>query len=76
MFNLLSGYHLIDFVGHTDCISSVAFTPEGKNVITASIDGTVKVFDTLNGKLVQDLKGHHGPIFSMAINYNTKKIEE
>jgi len=52
MFNLLSGYHLIDFVGHTDCISSVAFTPEGKNVITASIDGTVKVFDTLNGKLV------------------------
>jgi len=33
-------------VGHTDEVRSAAFSPDGKRVVTASLDGTAKVWDT------------------------------
>lgn len=73
LFNALSGNHVIDYIGHTNFVTSVAFKPGGQSIVTASIDGSVKVFEKFNGMLIYDLNGHHGPIYSMGISLRGDK---
>jgi WD40 repeat protein len=44
------------FIGHTDRVYSVAYSPDGKLIASASLDGTVKVWETRSGadKPIQD----------------------
>lgn len=35
--------------GHTSTVTSVAFSPDGKQVLTGSVDGTVRLWDVLTG---------------------------
>jgi WD40 repeat protein len=39
-------------------VSSVAYSPDGKRIVTASTDGTAKVWDAENGHLLLTLYGH------------------
>ena len=41
---------LADIAGHTDRVWSVAYRPDGKQLATLSFDGTVKIWDAVNGK--------------------------
>jgi WD40 repeat protein len=36
---------IVQLVGHTDGVDSVAFFPDGKQIISASYDGTIRVWD-------------------------------
>ena len=44
--------------GHTDAINFLQFSHDGTKIVTASDDGTAKVWDASNGKLLADLKSH------------------
>jgi hypothetical protein len=43
--------------GHQQSVNSVSFSPDGKRIITASLDNTAKVWD-ISGKLIATLTGH------------------
>ncbi|MBI3137719.1 MAG: caspase family protein [Sphingobacteriales bacterium] len=45
-------------VGHNGGINSVAFSPDNKYILTASQDGTAKLWDSRSGYLLQDFRGH------------------
>lgn len=55
-------------LGHTRPIYSVAFTPDGSRLATASGDGTVKLWDSNTGEELLTLLGHAGRVFSLAIS--------
>src|SRR5262249_34308480 len=44
--------------GHTKDLTSVAFSPEGRRLVTSSLDNTIKVWDTATGRELLTLQGH------------------
>jgi WD40 repeat protein len=44
--------------GHRNVVNSVAFSPDGKQLASASHDGTVRLWDAATGAALQTLKGH------------------
>ncbi|MCW5516167.1 eIF2A-related protein [Muriicola sp. Z0-33] len=57
----------------TNFIQSVAFSPDGQNILTGSLENDAHLWD-LNGKLIQIFKGHTGPISSVAFSSQGDKI--
>ena len=53
--------------GDTAYIYSVAFSPDGTKIVSASEDGTAKVWD-LSGKELAQFTGHTGTVSSVAFS--------
>ncbi|HSE16778.1 MAG TPA: WD40 repeat domain-containing protein [Pyrinomonadaceae bacterium] len=60
--------------GHTGDINSVAFSPDGRSVVTASADGTARVWDAATGKSLGELRGHSGSVNSASFSPDGKFI--
>ncbi|KAG8701600.1 hypothetical protein FRC09_005248 [Ceratobasidium sp. 395] len=53
--------------GHTDYVTSVAYSPEGAYIASSSWDNTIRIWDASSGKPVgQPLAGHTGGVLSVA----------
>lgn len=53
-------------VGHTGAVRSVAWSPDGTLVASASADRTVRLWDASTGQAVRTLAGHTDAVFSVA----------
>jgi WD40 repeat protein len=53
--------------GHTNTIQDVAFGPAGQ-VVTASWDGTARIWDLASRRVLATLRGHSGPILGVAVS--------
>ena len=54
----LAASHLLALKGHTAPVFSVSFSPDGTRLASASMDGTVKVWDAATGQETLTLQGH------------------
>jgi WD40 repeat protein len=53
---------------HGQAVTELALTPNGSHLLTASIDGTVKLFNVANGTMERTFKGHAGAVRSVAVS--------
>ena len=45
----------------------MAFSPDGQRLASASIDQTVRIWDSATGKELSALKGHAGPVYERGV---------
>ncbi|KAH9944909.1 WD40-repeat-containing domain protein [Amylocystis lapponica] len=61
--------------GHTSGITSVAFSPDGKQIVSGSRDQTIRIWNAATGEsIMQPLQGHTSGITSVAFSPDGKQI--
>ncbi|PVH69239.1 hypothetical protein DL98DRAFT_661794 [Cadophora sp. DSE1049] len=61
--------------GHTSVVTSVAFSPDGKQIVSGSDDQTVRRWDAATGQqLLPALEGHTNVVTSVAFSPDGKQI--
>ena len=60
--------------GHTSWVRSIAFSPDGKTLASASSDSTIKLWDVATGKEQATLEGHTNVVHSVAYSPDGKTL--
>ena len=60
--------------GHTGSVVSAAFSPDGTRVVTASDDGTARIWDAASGEELTPLRGHSGWVVSAAFSPDGTRV--
>lgn len=60
--------------GHSDSVTSVAFSRDGTRIASGSDDATVKLWDAIIGTLQDTLKGHSSSVYSIAFSQDSTRI--
>jgi WD40 repeat protein len=61
--------------GHDHGITSIAFSPDGKQIASGSEDKTIQLWNVETGAQIgQPMEGHHGPISSITFSPDGKQI--
>jgi WD40 repeat protein len=59
---------------HGSGVTSVAFSPDGKRIVSTSLDKTLKVWDAETGKEIRTLDEQTDGVWSVAYSPNGKRI--
>jgi WD40 repeat protein len=74
LWDLGSGNDLMTLTGHTGGVRSVAFSPDGKRLVSGSHDGTVKSWDVATGHEALTLRGHTKAVGCVTFSPNGKRL--
>jgi serine/threonine protein kinase/WD40 repeat protein len=62
------------YTGHTDAVISVAWSPDGAHIASASADKTVQVYDAATGSHVLTYTGHTGEVTGTGWSPDSSRI--
>jgi WD40 repeat protein len=68
LWDAATGRALQTLEGHSSVVYSVAFSPDGKQVVSSSYDNTVRLWDAATGRALQTLEGHSSGVSSVAFS--------
>jgi WD40 repeat protein len=74
LWEVASGRELQKLQGHSDSVSSIAFSSDGKRLVSGSFDHSIKVWDLSNGTELSTLKGHASLVACVAFSPDNKIV--
>ncbi len=69
-----SSAYIRTLTGHTGSVNACKFSPDGKKIVSASNDKTLKIWDVETGKEITTLRGHTSSVEDCAFSPDGKKI--
>jgi hypothetical protein len=63
-----------DLVGHANWVNACAVTPDGRRVVSASGDHTLKVWDLASGRVEATLEGHAHVVRACAVTPDGRRV--
>lgn len=60
--------------GHKEMVNSISYSPDGKWMVSGSLDKTVRLWDANSGKHERTLSGHRRAVYSVAFSADSKII--
>jgi RNA polymerase sigma factor (sigma-70 family) len=74
LWNASDGKEVRTLQGHTDGILCLAYSPDGKTLVSASADGTLRLWDPDKGTERQSLAGHEGAVRWVVWSHDGKQL--
>ncbi|MFC1959501.1 protein kinase [Chloroflexota bacterium] len=68
LYDVASGELIRRFVGHTQGVNDVAFSPDGLTALSASDDGTLILWDVATGQSIRQYTGHNEGVRRLAFS--------
>jgi WD40 repeat protein len=60
--------------GHSGSVYAVAFSPDGKRIVSGSYDNTVKLWDATTGEVQKTMAGHSRSVITIDFSSDGKRI--
>jgi eukaryotic-like serine/threonine-protein kinase len=74
LWDLASGELLAVMSGHENRISSVAISPDGARIVSASQDQTARIWDAGTGRLIAILRGHKSHVIEAIFSPDGRRV--
>jgi WD40 repeat protein len=71
---LASGQELVEFKGHEEVVYDAKFLPDGKSLVTASFDQTLKLWNVGSQTVLRTMEGHTGIVLTVAVSPDGRQI--
>jgi WD40 repeat protein len=74
VFDAATGAVITELRGHEGQVESIAFSPDGRHVVTASLDSTARIWDAAVGRQIAVLKGHEAAVGGASFSPDGRRI--
>lgn len=64
----------VEFKGHQEVVYDAAFLPDGKSLVTASFDQTLKLWDVATQAVLRTMEGHTGIVLTVDVSPDGRLI--
>jgi ribosome assembly protein 4 len=60
--------------GHQKAVSHVLFSPDGRQLASAGLDNSVKIWEGKTGRFIASLRGHVGAVYRLAWSSDSRMV--